>query len=145
METTDSITDYAIGIDLGTTYSAVGIYRNNKVDILSNEHGERTTPSYVAFNAEERIIGKSAKNQASSNPTNTIYDVKRLIGRKFTESVIQNELQNLSYKITPDKSKLGSFVQTSKLVPASTVGLIVKIKSKLSNSDKHDPFEVDSR
>ena len=69
----------AIGIDLGTTYSCVGIWRDNRCEIISNDQGNRTTPSYVAFTDTERIIGDGAKNQASQNPENTVYDAKRLI------------------------------------------------------------------
>ncbi|KAG0681838.1 ATPase with role in protein import into the ER [Pichia californica] len=89
-----------IGIDLGTTYSCVGVMKNGRVEILANDQGNRITPSYVAFtDNNERLVGDSAKNQAASNPFNTIFDIKRLIGQRFNDKVIQKEIKHLPYKI----------------------------------------------
>ena len=100
---------YAIGIDLGTTYSAVGLFRNGKTEIIANDQGNRTMPSYVAFTENERLIGESAKNQCGQNPTNTVFDAKRLIGRKFNDEVVQNNLKHFPFNIVSgdgDKPKI---------------------------------------
>ncbi|UKZ80946.1 78 kDa glucose-regulated protein [Trichoderma virens FT-333] len=94
-----------IGIDLGTTYSCVGVMQKGKVEILVNDQGNRITPSYVAFTDEERLVGDSAKNQAAANPTNTVYDVKRLIGRKFNEKEIQADIKHFPYKVIDKDGK----------------------------------------
>lgn len=88
-----------IGIDLGTTYSCVGIYKNGQVEIIPNELGNRITPSVVAFTDEERLIGEAAKNQATINPTRTLYDVKRLIGRRYADSTVQYDKKYMPYDI----------------------------------------------
>tara|TARA_Y100000590_G_scaffold331988_1_gene377409 strand:- start:5737 stop:7653 length:1917 start_codon:yes stop_codon:yes gene_type:complete len=89
----------AIGIDLGTTYSCVGYWRDNRCDIIANDQGNRTTPSYVAFTENERIIGDGAKNQSTMNPENTIFDAKRLIGRDFNDKVLQSDIKQLPYHV----------------------------------------------
>lgn len=90
---TKSTSKYALGIDLGTTTSAVGVWKDNRVEIIANEQGNRITPSYVAFTDTERLIGDSAKAQGASNPSNTIFDAKRLIGRKFDEPTVKSDMK----------------------------------------------------
>jgi len=95
-----------IGIDLGTTYSCVGVYKHGKVEIIANDQGNRITPSYVAWTDEgERLIGDSAKNQATINPENTVFDVKRLIGRKFSDKSVQADKKLFPFKIVSKDDK----------------------------------------
>merc|ERR1719329_289451 len=122
-----------IGIDLGTTYSCVGIFKNGRVEIIPNELGNRITPSYVAFNDDEKLVGEAAKNQGAQNPTRTIYVVKRLIGRNYDDKEVQRDLKFLPYKVVSKSGK--PYVQVStkdgeqKLSPEQVSAMIL-IKMK---------------
>mmetsp|Transcript_33034 Transcript_33034/g.23833 ORF Transcript_33034/g.23833 Transcript_33034/m.23833 type:complete len:660 (-) Transcript_33034:44-2023(-) len=101
----DGQVDTTVGIDLGTTYSCVGVYKNGKVEIIANDQGNRITPSWVAFTDDERLVGDAAKNQGALNPENTVFDVKRLIGRKYSDTTVQHDKKLLPYNIVDKDSK----------------------------------------
>jgi heat shock protein 5 len=126
-----------IGIDLGTTYSCVGIYKNGRVEIIPNDQGNRITPSYVAFTDDERLIGEAAKNQATINPTQTLFDVKRLIGRRFKDSTVQKDIKLLPFKIVDKNSKPMISVKVKgeeKVMPPEEVSSMVLTKMKAARA-----------
>jgi len=124
----------AIGIDLGTTYSCVGVWQNDRVEIIANDQGNRTTPSYVAFTDSERLIGDAAKNQVAMNPENTVFDAKRLIGRKFQDQVVQSDIKLWPYKVRSGAHDIPEIVVTykgeEKCFKAEEISSMVLIKMK---------------
>lgn len=123
----------AIGIDLGTTYSCVGVFQNGKVEIVANDQGNRTTPSYVAFNDSERLIGDAAKNQSAMNPTNTVFDSKRLIGRRFNDDTVQSDMKHWPFTVTNqgDKPMIQvEFKGETKTFSPEEVGAMILTKMK---------------
>jgi len=124
----------AIGIDLGTTYSCVGVWKNDGVEIIANDQGNRTTPSYVAFTDTERLIGDAAKNQVARNPENTVFDAKRLIGRKFADPIVQADMKLWPFKMesgTGDKPMIVIEYQgETKKYHAEEVSAMILVKMK---------------
>nr|XP_054764292.1 heat shock 70 kDa protein IV-like [Lytechinus pictus] len=123
----------AIGIDLGTTYSCVGVFQNGKVEIIANDQGNRTTPSYVAFTETERLIGDSAKNQVAMNPRNTIFDAKRLIGRRFTDEKVQADMKHWPFNVTSKGGKpmlQAEYMGENKTMAPEEISSMVLVKMK---------------
>merc|ERR1719329_1407035 len=124
----------AVGTDLGTTYSCVGVWKNDGVEIIANDQGNRTTPSYVAFTDTERLIGDAAKNQTARNPENTVFDAKRLIGRKFQDSVVQKDVKLWPFKVesgVEDKPMIVvQYKDETKKFQAEQISSMVLVKMK---------------
>jgi heat shock protein 1/8 len=124
----------SVGIDLGTTYSCVGVWQNDRVEIIANDQGNRTTPSYVAFNDTERLIGDAAKNQVAMNASNTVFDAKRLIGRKFADPAVQADVKHWPFKVfsgPADKPLIEvTFKEEVKTFPAEEISSMVLVKMK---------------
>jgi len=123
-----------IGIDLGTTYSCVGVFKNGRVEIIANDQGNRITPSYVAFTAEgERLIGDAAKNQLTTNPENTVFDAKRMIGREWTDSAVQHDIKYFPFKVVEKNTKPHITLTTQdgdKVFAAEEISAMVLVKMK---------------
>merc|ERR1712214_180270 len=123
----------AVGIDLGTTYSCVGVFQHGKVEIIANDQGNRTTPSYVAFTDTERLIGDAAKNQVAMNPNNTVFDAKRLIGRDFNDQTVQRDMKHWPFQVAQhgDKPKLEvEYKNETKTFTPEEISSMVLIKMK---------------
>ncbi|KAI8580320.1 hypothetical protein K450DRAFT_237961 [Umbelopsis ramanniana AG] len=123
----------AIGIDLGTTYSCVGVWESERVEIIANEQGNRTTPSYVAFSDNERLVGDAAKNQAAMNPKNTVFDAKRLIGRRFDDQEVKADMKNWPFTVV--EKETNPFIQVefegeTKTYSPQEISSMVLIKMK---------------
>eukprot|EP00835_Amoeboradix_gromovi_P005835 NODE_595_length_6292_cov_0.230906.p1 type:complete len:654 gc:universal NODE_595_length_6292_cov_0.230906:3502-5463(+) len=131
-------TGIMIGIDLGTTYSCVGVWRNDRVDIIPNDQGNRITPSYVAFTENERLVGDAAKNQAAMNPLNTVFDAKRLIGRTWDDEKLQDDKKLLPYEIINKNGKPSIRVEWSgekkELFPEQISGVVLEYMKKISDT-----------
>jgi len=122
-----------IGIDLGTTYSCVGIWQNDHVEIIANDQGNRTTPSYVSFTQDERLIGEASKLSVSNNPKNTVFDTKRLIGKKFNDPNTQSDMKHFTYDVIDKDNK--PYIQVefrgeTKVFSPEEIGAMILVKMK---------------
>ncbi|XP_058199587.1 heat shock cognate 70 kDa protein 2-like [Rhododendron vialii] len=124
----------AIGIDLGTTYSCVGVWQHDRIEIIANDQGNRTTPSYVAFTDTQRLLGDAAKNQVAVNPTNTVFDAKRLIGRRYSDATVQSDMKLWPFKVTSgpnDKPMIGvTYKYKEKQFSAEEISSMVLLKMR---------------
>ena len=103
--------EYIIGIDLGTTYTCASVMLNDKIEVIANSQGKRLTPSYVSFTPKERLIGNAAKNKSLSNLNNTIYSIKRIIGRNYSDEIVQKDIKTWPFKVIKDPSKDKPLIQ----------------------------------
>ncbi|KAK1510911.1 hsp70-like protein [Colletotrichum costaricense] len=129
----DEVYDGAIGIDLGTTYSCVATYEGTNVEIIANEQGSFTTPSFVSFTDKERLIGEAAKNQAAMNPVNTVFDVKRLIGRRFDDPTVKKDIESWPFKVVDEGGNPKvqvEYLNETKTFSAQEVSSMVLLKMK---------------
>ncbi|KAH7379382.1 heat shock protein 70 family [Phaeosphaeria sp. MPI-PUGE-AT-0046c] len=129
----DEVYEGAIGIDLGTTYSCVANYEGTNVEIIANEQGSFTTPSFVSFTSEERLIGEAAKNQAAMNPENTVFDVKRLIGRRYEDEIVKKDIQSWPFKVVDQGGSPMievSYLGETKQFSAQEISAMVLVKMK---------------
>jgi heat shock protein 1/8 len=126
--------DVVIGIDLGTTTSCVSVWVNNRVEVIANDQGNRITPSYVAFTETERLIGDAAKNQSAMNPRNTVHDAKRLIGRRFSDKTVKDDMKLWAFKVVDDGNDKPlievDFKGESKLFRPEEIGAMILTKMK---------------
>ncbi|KAL6177147.1 hypothetical protein ACLB2K_048673 [Fragaria x ananassa] len=123
----------AIGIDLVTTYSCVGVWQHGGVEIIANEQGNRSTPSYVAFTDTRRLIGDAAKNQAPMNPINTVFDAKRLIGRRFNDASLKNDMRFWPFKVCDMENKpmiVVNYKNEEKQFTAEEISSMVLVKMR---------------
>ena len=130
----EKVDGHCVGIDLGTTYSCVGVWKNGRVEIIANDQGNRITPSYVAWTADnQRLIGDAAKNQGPSNPQNTVFDAKRLIGRTFSDAAVQEDIKHWPFEVADRGGKPMIVVQAEARKEFSAEEISAMVLSKMKN------------